>query len=113
MRRYLKEFLSDKRVVEAKGPLWWLVLNAIILVRRPKKSGRAYAKIWNKQQNESPLRTITREQTKKISEYYKKQSPDQIRLGDALWRAFDRRRHRRTLETGMSAPFGFPALPAI
>ncbi|MCP4181975.1 MAG: ferrochelatase [Hyphomicrobiales bacterium] len=71
MRRYLKEFLSDKRVVEAKGPVWWLILNAIILVRRPKKSGRAYAKIWNKQLNESPLRTITREQTRKISEYYK------------------------------------------
>ena len=75
MRRYLKEFLSDKRVVEAKGPVWWLILNAIILVRRPKKSGRAYAKIWNKQQNESPLRTITREQTKKISEYYKNNHP--------------------------------------
>ncbi len=71
MRRYLKEFLSDKRVVEAKGPLWWLVLNVIILVRRPKKSGRAYAKIWNRQLDESPLRTITREQARKVSEYYK------------------------------------------
>ncbi len=70
MRRYLKEFLSDKRVVEARGPIWWLVLNAIILVRRPKKSGRAYARIWNRQLDESPLRTITREQTRKISEYY-------------------------------------------
>lgn len=70
VRRYLKEFLSDKRVVEAKGPMWWLVLNAIILTTRPKKSGRAYAKIWNQQLNESPLRTITREQTGKIAEYF-------------------------------------------
>ena len=82
MRRYLKEFLSDKRVVEAKGPVWWLILNAIILVRRPKKSGRAYAKIWNKKLDESPLRTITREQTRKISEYYK--NNHQIKLDWAM-----------------------------
>lgn len=68
MRRYLKQFLSDKRVVEAKGPVWWLVFNGIILTRRPKKSGRAYDLIWNKELNESPLKTITRAQTENLTE---------------------------------------------
>ena len=62
MRKYLKEFLSDPRVVEAKGPVWWLIFNGIILTRRPKKSGQAYAKIWNTERDESPLKSITRAQ---------------------------------------------------
>lgn len=67
IRRYLKEFLSDRRVVEANRLLWWLVLNGIILTTRPKKSGHAYAKIWNRERNESPLRTLTREQSAKLA----------------------------------------------
>ncbi|MBL6623021.1 MAG: ferrochelatase, partial [Alphaproteobacteria bacterium] len=46
MRRYLKQFLSDRRVVEAPRLLWWLILNGIILNVRPAKSGAAYDKIW-------------------------------------------------------------------
>lgn len=68
IRRYLKQFLSDKRVVEASGPLWWLIFNGIILTRRPKKSGRAYDLIWNRDLNESPLKTITRHQSEKLSD---------------------------------------------
>jgi len=67
MRRYLKEFLSDKRVIEAKGPLWWLIFHGIILTRRPRSSGRAYAQIWNRERDESPLRTITRDQGQALS----------------------------------------------
>ena len=67
MRRYLKQFLSDKRVVEASGPIWWLVLNGIILRKRPKTSGRAYDLIWNRELDESPLKTITRAQADKIA----------------------------------------------
>jgi protoporphyrin/coproporphyrin ferrochelatase len=63
MRRYLKEFLSDRRVIETNPVLWWLILNGIILNVRPKKSGHAYEQIWNKELNESPLRTITRSQS--------------------------------------------------
>ncbi len=70
MRCYLKEFLSDKRVIEARGPVWWLVLNGIILSKRPQKSGRAYDLIWNKARNESPLKTITRAQADKLSEAF-------------------------------------------
>ncbi len=61
-RRYLKEFLSDRRVIDVNRVLWWFILNGIILNTRPKKSGEAYATIWNKELDESPLRTITRAQ---------------------------------------------------
>jgi len=62
VRRYLKQFLSDKRVVESRGLLWWLVLNGIILRKRPKSSGKAYDLIWNRELDESPLKTVTRAQ---------------------------------------------------
>jgi ferrochelatase len=67
MRAYLKEFLSDKRVIEVNRLLWWLVLNVIILTVRPKKSGHAYDRIWNRELNESPLKTITRAQAEKLA----------------------------------------------
>lgn len=70
MRKYLKEFLSDPRVVEARGLIWWLIFNGIILTKRPKLSGRAYAKIWNYDLDESPLKTITRSQAEKVAEHY-------------------------------------------
>ena len=68
MRRYLKEFLSDRRVIEESRLKWWLVLNFIILTVRPGRKGRDYDKIWNKERNESPLKTITRSQSDKLDE---------------------------------------------
>ena len=68
MRRYLKEFLSDRRVIEVNPALWWLVLNGIILTTRPGRSGHAYAKIWNRERDESPLKTITRAQAGQLAE---------------------------------------------
>ena len=62
VRRYLREFLSDARVIENQGLIWKFVLNAIILPRRPRVKGRDYEKIWNRERNESPLKTITRAQ---------------------------------------------------
>ncbi len=66
MRRYLGEFLSDRRVIEVNPVLWWFVLNGIILSFRPQKSGHAYDKIWNREKNESPLKTFTRAQADKL-----------------------------------------------
>jgi ferrochelatase len=66
MRRYLKEFLSDRRVIEENPVKWWLVLNLIILTVRPARKGRDYDKIWNRARNESPLKTITRAQAGKL-----------------------------------------------
>src|SRR5215471_19167529 len=67
MRRYLKEFLSDRRVIEENRIKWWLVLNLIILTVRPGRKGRDYDKIWNRERNESPLMTITRAQAEKLA----------------------------------------------
>jgi ferrochelatase len=66
MRRYLKEFLSDRRVIEVNPVKWWLILNLIILSVRPKRKGRDYEKIWNRERNESYLKTITRSQAEKL-----------------------------------------------
>jgi ferrochelatase len=66
VRRYLREFLSDARVIEDQGPVWKFVLNAIILPRRPRQKGLDYEKIWNRERNESPLKTITRAQASKL-----------------------------------------------
>ncbi|HUR43487.1 MAG TPA: ferrochelatase [Aestuariivirga sp.] len=68
MRRYLKEFLSDRRVIETNPLLWWFILNGVVLSFRPQKSGQAYEKIWNRELNESPLKTITRSQTEKLAQ---------------------------------------------
>src|SRR3954463_9842320 len=66
VRVYLKEFLSDPRVIEDQGLLWKLTLNGIILNTRPRRKARDYQKIWNAAKNESPLKTITRAQAEKL-----------------------------------------------
>ncbi len=68
MRRYLKEFLSDRRVIEVPKLIWWPILNLIILTVRPGPKGRDYATIWNNERNEGPLKTITRSQAEKLAE---------------------------------------------
>lgn len=67
MRRYLSEFLSDKRVVDYPSWKWQPLLQLIILSRRPFSSGRNYKSIWNHALNESPLLTITKAQTAEIA----------------------------------------------
>lgn len=62
MRRYLKEFLTDKRVIEWPKIAWYPILFGIVLNTRPGKVGKAYEMIWNKERNESYLRTYTRSQ---------------------------------------------------
>ena len=66
MRRYLGEFLSDRRVIDYSPWLWQPLLQLIILTKRPFSSGAAYKSIWNEEANESPLLTITKAQTAKI-----------------------------------------------
>ena len=95
VRRYLKEFLSDPRVVETPKLLWWPILNLVILSTRPARSGKAYQRIWNKDKNESPLKTITRAQADALAHWVAaggltpKQDAerDRRRLGHALRQA--------------------------
>lgn len=80
MRRYLKEFLSDRRVIEINPVFWQVLLNTIILTFRPSKSGAAYKSIWNTDKDESPLRTITRDQADALRETLSRKWGDQIRV---------------------------------
>jgi len=68
MRRYLKEFLSDERVIEEPKWKWWPILNLIILTVRPGRKGKDYATIWNNERDEGPLKTITRAQAQNLSQ---------------------------------------------
>ena len=80
MRRYLREFLSDRRVIDYPRWKWWPILNLIILTKRPFTSGAAYRSIWNKQEDESPLLTITRSQAQKLRENLGEDYGEQVRL---------------------------------
>ena len=66
IRKYLKEFLSDRRVIEVNPIIWQVILNLFILTFRPSKTAHAYKKIWLKDQNESPLLYFTRSQANKL-----------------------------------------------
>ena len=68
IRKYLKQFLSDRRVIEVNPILWQIILNLIILTFRPSKTAHAYKKIWRKETNESPLLYFTRNQALKLKD---------------------------------------------
>ena len=68
VRRYLKEFLSDRRVIEINPIIWQIILNLFILTFRPSKSAHAYKKIWLKKTNESPLLYFTRSQADRLND---------------------------------------------
>ncbi len=67
IRKYLKEFLSDRRVIEVNPIVWQIILNLFILTFRPSKTAHAYKKIWRKESNESPLLYFTRNQAQKLN----------------------------------------------
>lgn len=72
LKVYLKEFLSDPRVVETTFPrwIWWLILNGVILNVRPKRSAEAYASIWGEVGEGSPLMDISKQQVQAVKEYF-------------------------------------------
>ncbi|RFP90765.1 ferrochelatase [Rhodobacteraceae bacterium 63075] len=78
MRRYLNEFLSDKRVIDIPSWKWQPLLQLIILSKRPFSSGEAYKSIWNEDKGESPLMTITKEQTEAVREHITAEFGDDV-----------------------------------
>ena len=70
MRRYLSEFLSDRRVIEISPLFWQPLLQLVILTTRPSRKGKDYATIWNKTRDEGPLKTITRAQAEKLQSVF-------------------------------------------
>lgn len=77
IRRYLKEFLSDRRVIETSRLIWAPILQ-VILLSRPRVKGRDYDSIWNKELNEGPLKTITRSQSEKLGPKLRALDPDVV-----------------------------------
>ena len=69
IRKYLKEFLSDRRVIEVNPLIWQVILNLFILTFRPSKTAKAYKEIWMKDKNMSPLRYFTEKQAEKLSNH--------------------------------------------
>lgn len=78
MRRYLNEFLSDRRVIDYSPWIWQPLLQLIILTKRPFTSGEAYKSIWNTEADESPLLTITKAQTAQIATQMKADFGDKV-----------------------------------
>jgi len=91
MRRYLSEFLSDRRVIETSPLVWQPILQGIVLTTRPFKSGANYKRIWDNEANDSPLRVITRRQASKL----------QARLGPNVVVAFGMRYGNPSTEAGL------------
>ena len=69
IRKYLREFLSDRRVIEVNPIIWQIILNLFILNFRPSKTAKAYKEIWMKDKNISPLRYFTQNQAEKLSKH--------------------------------------------
>lgn len=78
VRRYLKEFLSDPRVIDLPRLPWQIILQLFILPRRPFASGHAYQQVWDKETNESPLMKITRQQNDKVSAWLNSAYPQVV-----------------------------------
>jgi len=74
IRKYLKEFLSDRRVIEVNPIVWQIILNLFILTFRPSKTAKAYKEIWMKNENMSPLLYYTKKQSEKISQLLQKEN---------------------------------------
>lgn len=113
MRRYLSEFLSDKRVVDYSAWIWQPLLQLVILSRRPFKSGAAYKSIWNHEAGESPLLTITKDQTAAIKAKMETQYGDKVmvdfcmRYGDPSTKS----KVRQMVEAGCDKIVFFPLYP--
>ena len=113
MRRYLNEFLSDRRVIDYSPWKWQPLLQLVILTKRPFTSGAAYRSIWNEAQNESPLMTITKAQTTAIEAEVKARYGDDVivdfcmRYGNPSTRS----RVQRLVEVGCQKILFFPLYP--
>lgn len=113
MRRYLNEFLSDQRVIDYPRWKWQPLLQLIILSKRPFSSGAAYKSIWNEEKDESPLMTITRDQTNKMAKSMHAQFGDQVivdfcmRYGNPSTKS----KVREMVEAGCTRILFFPLYP--
>ncbi|WP_445327155.1 ferrochelatase [Yoonia sp. GPGPB17] len=113
MRRYLNEFLSDKRVVDYSAWIWQPLLQLIILTKRPFSSGAAYKSIWNEEDNESPLLTITKKQTAAIKAQMVERYGDDVRVDFCMryGNPSTKSKVREMVEDGCTKILFFPLYP--
>ena len=113
VRRYLNEFLSDKRVIDVPDWKWQPILQLIVLSFRPQKSGANYRKIWNKERNESPLLTITRDQTAAVSRTLTDKYGDAVMVDFCMryGNPATARKVRQMVEAGCEKILFFPLYP--
>jgi len=113
MRRYLNEFLSDRRVIDYPAWKWQPLLQLIILTKRPFSSGAAYKSIWNVEKDESPLMTITRYQTSAIRETLNNTFGDQIMVDFCMryGNPSTKSKVREMVEAGCTRILFFPLYP--
>lgn len=111
MRRYLREFLSDPRVIELNKAIWYPILYGAVLTTRPQKSGANYAKIWNREKNESPLRTITRAQAEKLAQRFAGDGRIVVEWGMRYGTPAIRDAVARLMEAGCDRILSFPLYP--
>lgn len=113
MRRYLNEFLSDKRVVDYSAWIWQPLLQLVILTKRPFSSGAAYKSIWNEEDNESPLLTITKKQTAAIKAQMVERYGDDVRVDFCMryGNPSTKSKVREMVEAGCTRILFFPLYP--
>ena len=113
MRRYLNEFLSDKRVIDYSAWVWQPLLQLIILTKRPFSSGAAYKSIWNHEAGESPLMTITKDQTAKIKATMADRYGDQVMVDFCMryGNPSTKSKVREMVEAGCQKILFFPLYP--
>jgi ferrochelatase len=113
MRRYLNEFLSDRRVIDYAPWKWQPLLQLIILTKRPFSSGAAYKSIWNEEKGESPLMTITKDQTAKVAEAMAERYGDQVMVDFCMryGNPSTRSKVREMVEAGCRKILFFPLYP--
>ncbi len=113
MRRYLNEFLSDKRVIDYSAWIWQPLLQLVILSKRPFSSGAAYKSIWNEEANESPLMTITKKQTAAIKAHLVERYGDNVRVDFCMryGNPSTKSKVREMVEDGCTKILFFPLYP--
>ena len=111
MWRYLREFLSDPRVIELPRLIWYPILYGAVLTTRPRKSGAKYRTIWNQARDESPLRTYTRAQSERLAEILRSEPDVAVEWGMRYGSPSIASALNRLSEAGCSRVLTFPLYP--
>ncbi|MEW9804402.1 ferrochelatase [Mesorhizobium sp. ZMM04-5] len=111
MWRYLREFLSDPRVIELSRAIWYPILYGLVLTTRPQKSGDNYKKIWNREKDESPLRTYTRSQAEKLADALADLPEVRVEWGMRYGNPSTRNAVQRLFDQGCDRILTFPLYP--